>query len=85
MMSQLKTSYSLIRKYSGLCKYSFGILIIIIHRFILYMQGKWGNKKRTITLQHIFWHSNIIDLYSINESKTNYTCNIIDLMSTQNV
>ena len=32
--------------YSGVCKFSFGILIIMIHRFILYLQGKCGNKKR---------------------------------------
>ena len=45
-MSQLKACYSLIGKYSGTSTFSFGILIIMIHRFILYMQEKWGNKKK---------------------------------------
>ena len=31
-----------------------------IHKFILNMQEKSGNKKRAITLQHIFWHVNIV-------------------------
>ena len=55
-----KTSYSVIGNYSGIRKFSFGILIIMTHRFILYMQGKRRNKKRTITLQHKFWHLNSI-------------------------
>ena len=45
----------------GICK-QFGIMIIMIYRYIPYMQGKWGNKKRGITLQHIFWLLNIIQL-----------------------
>ena len=46
MMSQLKQVILLsmfIGNYSGIGKFSFGIIIIIIHRFTLYMQGKLGN------------------------------------------
>jgi len=60
MMLQLHTSYWFIGNYSGFRKFSFGMLIIIINRFILHMQGNWGNKKRAINLQHTFWHLNVI-------------------------
>jgi len=86
MMSQLKHFIMLnmfIGNYSGTASFVLVlILIIMIHRFTLYMQGKWENQKMAITLQHIFWHINI---YSIDNSKTHYICDIVDLISTQNV
>ena len=44
----------IIRNYSGISMFSFGKLIILIHRFALYNIHKNGeNHKRTITLQRI--------------------------------
>ena len=60
MMSQLERSYSVIGNNSGIRKITFCILIIIIHTFLLYMQGKWGYKKKAITLLRICWNLNII-------------------------
>ena len=57
MTSQLK-HVIMLNMFIG--NFSFGILIIIIHRFTPYMQGKWGNQKRAITLQHIFRQLDII-------------------------
>ena len=82
MTSQLKHVIMLsmfIGNYSGIGKFSFGIIIIMTHRLTLYMQGIWGNQKRAITLEHMFLHS---ILYSIDNSKTHYTYTIIDVIHT---
>ena len=55
---------------SGIIKFSFGTIIIMTHRFTLYMQGKWGNQKITIP-QHIFLHLNVIfnKHYAVDQSR----------------
>ena len=70
MTSQLKLTFN--ESYS--C-----IRIIMIHIFLLNVQGKWMNKKRTKKLCNAQFGIQI-SYYS----KTNYICNIIDIILTQN-
>ena len=50
-----------IGNYSGIRKFLFGILIIMIHRFMLYMQWKWGNQKNQLIIaRHIIHVTSLI-------------------------
>ena len=61
--------------------FSFGMIIIMIHRFTLYMQGKWGNQKRAITLEHIFLHLNVI-LNNVELQRTDPSTKVTGKFST---
>ena len=69
-----------IGNYSGNCKFSFGILHILIHIFTLYMQGKWGNQKRANSATHILAFKYYVQLIIAR-----HIIHVVDLISTQNV
>ena len=63
MKSKLKHVIMLnifIGNYSGIRKFSFGILVIIDSHYTC--KENVEIRKKAITLQHIFWHLNIIYL-----------------------
>ena len=81
MTSPLKTCYLFIGgNYSGIHKFSLGILIITIHTIHARKIVEYEKGNNYVT--HIFSFEYYIPRDII---KTNYICNIVDLISTQNV
>ena len=72
MTLQLKTCSSFIENYSRHSQ------LFICQRFILHMQGIWETRKWLCNT-----YFDIKMSYSINNSKTHYICNIVDLICVQ--